>query len=112
MREMPGQPSPGKILTVAIILMGGQSIVTKVSITISLVCVGETHEEDQDTLITQLCNWTELDDKGIPPDVAQAAILFSPNDLGKVRFYSRFLMCLPVCFHPTVLPLRSGIPHF
>lgn len=39
---------------------------------------------DDDTLITQLCNWTELEERGFKEEVGKAAVIFSPDDFGKV----------------------------
>ncbi|VDD76173.1 unnamed protein product [Mesocestoides corti] len=54
--------------------------------------VRDTHECDEDTLITQLCNWTELEEKGVPEEVGRAAVLFSPTDLGKAWDFATMIL--------------------
>lgn len=43
---------------------------------------------DDGTLITQLCNWTELEEKGFKEEVSKAAVIFSPDDFGKASEFA------------------------
>ncbi|VDO03313.1 unnamed protein product [Rodentolepis nana] len=37
----------------------------------------------ENSMISQLCNWNELEDKGLEPTVCFASVVFAPNDLEK-----------------------------
>ncbi|CDS42305.1 hypothetical protein EmuJ_001000850 [Echinococcus multilocularis] len=43
---------------------------------------------DDGTLITQLCNWTELEERGFKEEVSKAAVIFSPDDFGKTSEFA------------------------
>ncbi|VDM18567.1 unnamed protein product, partial [Hydatigera taeniaeformis] len=42
-----------------------------------------TSTRHDDALITQLCNWTELEERGFEEEVGKAAVIFSPDDFKK-----------------------------
>ncbi|KAM7537295.1 hypothetical protein Aperf_G00000071656 [Anoplocephala perfoliata] len=46
-------------------------------------------EKSDDTLICQLCNWNDLEDKGFEQDVCLAAVTYAPNDLEKATKFGK-----------------------
>ncbi|KAL5962413.1 Ubiquitin-associated protein 1 [Taenia solium] len=43
---------------------------------------------DDDTLVAQLCNWTELEERGFKEEVGKAAVIFSPDDFVKASKFA------------------------